>query len=80
MAVLNNPAKSTIFISVNNVPKGNYAYQLIDNSGRVVQAGQTMLDGQSVVDIPVSVKAPKGFYVVKVYNSLFEFADKVIIQ
>jgi hypothetical protein len=80
MAVLNNPARNTIFISVNKVPKGNYAYQLLDNSGRVIQAGQMFLEGQSVIDIPVSIKAPKGFYLVKVYNNLFEFADKVIIQ
>jgi hypothetical protein len=33
-----------------------------------------------VIAIPVSIKAPKGFYLVKVYNNLFEFADKVIIQ
>jgi hypothetical protein len=80
MAVLNNPARNTIFISVNNVPKGSYVYQLIDGSGRIVQAGQLYLEGQSVIDIPVSIKASKGFYLVKVRNSLFEFADKVIIQ
>ena len=80
MAVINNPARNTIFIAVNSVPKGNYVYQLIDGAGRIVQAGQLMLDGQSVIDIPVPSKASKGFYLVKVHNSLFEFADKVIIQ
>jgi hypothetical protein len=80
MAVINNPARNTIFISVNSVPKGNYVYQLIDGAGRIVHAGHLLLDGQSVIDIPVPSKASKGFYLVKVYNSLFEFADKVIIQ
>jgi hypothetical protein len=80
MTVLNNPARSTIFISVNNVPKGNYVYQLLDGSGKIVQAGQVLIEGQSVIDIPVSIKASKGFYVVKVRNGLFEFADKLIIQ
>jgi hypothetical protein len=80
MAVINNPARNTIFISVNSVPKGNYVYQLIDGAGRIVHAGQLLLDGQSVIDIPVPSKASKGFYLVKVHNSLFEFADKVIIQ
>ncbi len=80
MAVINNPARNTIFISVNSVPKGNYVFQLIDGSGKIIQAGQILLEGQSVIDIPVSMKAAKGFYLIKVYNSLFEFADKVIIQ
>ena len=80
MAVINNPARNTIFISVNSVPKGNYAYQLVDGSGKVVQAGQILLDGQSVIDIPVSIKASTGFYLIKVHNNLFEFVDKVIIQ
>ena len=80
MAVINNPARNTIFISVNGVPKGNYVYQLIDASGKIVQAGQILLEGQSVLDIPVSIKATKGFYLVKVRNSVFEFSDKVIIQ
>lgn len=80
MAVLNNPARSTIFISVNNAPKGNYVYQLIDGSGRIVQAGQVLLNGQSVFDIPVSVKSSKGYYFVKISNSLFEFTDKVFVQ
>lgn len=80
MAILNNPARSTIFISVNSAPKGNYAYQLIDGSGRIVQAGQVMLNGQTVFDIPVSIKSSKGYYFVKISNSLFEFTDKVFIQ
>ncbi|HUQ66401.1 MAG TPA: T9SS type A sorting domain-containing protein [Flavitalea sp.] len=80
MAVINNPARNTIFISVNNIPKGNYICQLIDGSGKIVQAKQIFLDGQSVIDIPVSIKASKGFYLVKVRNNLFEFSDKVIIQ
>jgi hypothetical protein len=80
MAVINNPARSTIFISVNGVPKGNYVWQLLDASGRIVEAGQMLLDGQSVIEIPVPAKATKGLYLVKVRNGLFEFADKVIIQ
>jgi hypothetical protein len=80
MAVINNPARNTIFISVNSVPKGNYVWQLIDASGRIVEAGQLLLDGQSVIDIPVPSKATKGLYLVKVRNGLFDFADKVIIQ
>lgn len=80
MALINNPALNTIFISVNGVPKGNYVYQLIDASGKIVQAGHMLINGQSVIDIPVSIKATKGFYLVKVRNSLFEFSDKVIIQ
>jgi hypothetical protein len=80
MAVINNPARNTIFISVNGVPKGNYVWQLIDASGRIVEAKQLLLDGQSVIDIPVPAKATKGLYLVKVRNGLFEFADKVIIQ
>jgi hypothetical protein len=80
MAVINNPARSTIFISVSSVPKGNYVWQLLDASGRIVEAGQMLLDGQSVIDIPVPAKATKGLYLVKVRNGLFEFADKVIIQ
>jgi len=80
MAVINNPARSTIFISVNGVPKGNYVWQLIDASGRIVEARQILLDGQSVIDIPVPAKATTGMYLVKVRNGLFEFADKVIIQ
>jgi hypothetical protein len=80
MSVINNPARSTIFISVNGVPKGNYVWQLIDASGRIVEAKQLLLDGQSVIDIPVPAKATKGLYLVKVRNGLFEFADKVIIQ
>ena len=80
MAVINNPARSTIFISVSSVPKGNYVWQLFDASGRIVEAGQLLLDGQSVIDIPVPAKATKGLYLVKVRNGLFEFADKVIIQ
>ena len=80
MAVINNPARNTIFISVNSVPKGNYVWQLIDVSGKIVEAGQLLLDGQSVIDIPVPGKATKGLYLVKVRNGLFDFADKVIIQ
>jgi hypothetical protein len=80
MAVINNPARNTIFISVNSVPKGKYVWQLIDASGRIVEAGQLLLDGQSVIDIPVPAKATKGLYLVKVRNGLFDFADKVIIQ
>ena len=80
MAVINNPARSTIFISVNSVPKGNYVWQLIDASGRIIEARQILLDGQSVIDIPVPAKATQGLYVVKVRNGIFEFADKVIIQ
>lgn len=80
MAVINNPARSNIFISVNAVPKGNYAYELVDASGKIVQAGRILLDGQSVIDIPLSYKTIKGFYLIKMHNSLFEFADKVIIQ
>jgi hypothetical protein len=80
MAVINNPARNTIFISVNGVPKGNYVWQLIDASGRIVEARQLLLDGQSVIDIPVPAKATRGLYLVKVHNCLFEFADKVIIQ
>ena len=80
MAVINNPARNTIFISVNSVPKGNYVWQLIDVSGRIVEAGQLLLDGQSVIDIAVPAKATKGIYMVKVRNGVFEFADKVMIQ
>jgi hypothetical protein len=80
MAVINNPARNTIFISVNGVPKGNYIWQLIDASGRIVEARQILLDGQSVIDIPVPLKATKGLYIVKVRNGIFEFADKVIVQ
>lgn len=80
MAVINNPARNTIFISANSVPRGNYVYQLIDGAGRIVQAVQLLLDGQSVIDITVPPKASKGFYLVKVTNNLFEFTDKVIIQ
>jgi hypothetical protein len=80
MSVINNPARNTIFISVNGVPKGNYVWQLIDASGRIVEAKQLLLDGQSVIDIPVPAKATKGLYLVKVRNGVFEFADKVIIQ
>lgn len=80
MAILNNPARSTIFISVNSAPKGNYAYQLVDGAGRIVQAGQVMLNGQTVFDIPVSIKSSKGYYFVRISNSLFEFTDKVFIQ
>lgn len=80
MAVLNNPARSNIFITVINVPKGKYGYSLIDNTGRTVQAGEIQLDGQQVINIPVTMKAPKGFYVITVKSNLFEFADKVIIQ
>ena len=80
MAVINNPARNTIFISVNSVPKGNYVWQLIDVSGRIVDAGQLLLDGQSVIDIAVPAKATKGIYMVKVRNGVFEFADKVMIQ
>jgi hypothetical protein len=80
MAVINNPARNTIFISVNSAPKGKYVYQLMDGSGRIVEAGQLLLEGQSVIDIPVSIKATKGFYFIKVSNSLFEFVDKVFIQ
>jgi hypothetical protein len=80
MAVINNPARNSIFISVNGIPKGNYIWQLIDASGRIVEARQILLDGQSVIDIPVPAKATKGLYLVKVHNGIFEFADKVIIQ
>ena len=80
MAVINNPARSSIFISVKAVPKGNYSYELVDNSGKVVQAGKILIDGQPVLDIPLSFKTIKGFYIIKVRNGLFEFADKVIIQ
>ena len=80
MAVINNPARNTIFISVNSVPRGNYVWQLIDASGRIVEARQILLDGQSVIDIPVPAKATRGLYLIKVRNGIFEFADKVIIQ
>lgn len=80
MAVLNNPARNTIFITVNSVPKGNYFWQLIDASGRIIEARQILIDGQSVIDIPVPAKATKGLYLVKVRNAVFEFADKVILQ
>lgn len=80
MAVINNPARSSIFIAVNSAPKGNYVYQLIDGGGRIVQAGQVLLNGQSVIDIPLSIKAAKGYYFIKVSNSQFEFRDKVFVQ
>jgi hypothetical protein len=80
MAVINNPARNTIFISVNAVPKGNYNYELIDASGKIIQTGNIRLEGQTVIDIPLSVKTIKGFYLIRVRNSLFAFADKVIIQ
>ncbi|MBL7700484.1 MAG: hypothetical protein JNK79_20125 [Chitinophagaceae bacterium] len=80
MAVINNPARNDIYISVGSAPKGNYVYQLTDGSGKIVQAGQVLLDGQSVLDIPVSIKAAKGYYFIKVSNSQFEFRDKVFVQ
>lgn len=79
LSILQNPFKTQIELTGINMPHTNYQYQLLNNSGQVVQQGVHKFGGNGNLIIPVQ-QVTSGTYILSVKYNTETYVVKIIKQ
>lgn len=80
MQIINNPASGRIYLSTGQAKNGQYAYELFNVSGALLQTGTLSVVSNSIVSIAIDNKVRTGVCVLKLVNSGQHSTYRVVIK
>lgn len=75
-----NPVVGAIHLQVDDTYKGTYQYEIIGNSGQLVQTGRLNIESAGTINIQLNNGVLKGHYVLRIKNSSNQITEKIIVR